>query len=229
MIKGVMFDFSGTLFRIESTADSLRAVVAEGGLAMTEGEFAACVGRLEEVGALPGGPPPRRLPTHLEGLWQERDLSAEQHRAAFTSLARYASLPSDDLAEALYDRSQMSGAWRPYPDTEDTLSALRMQGVPVAIVSNIGWDMRPVFRDHGVDHLVNAYFLSFECGVKKPDPRIFQAACDKLGVAPDEALMVGDERIADSGAATLGCQVHLVDHLPVDRRPNALAAVLQLL
>ncbi|WP_406100667.1 HAD family hydrolase [Streptomyces sp. NBC_01003] len=165
----------------------------------------------------------------MEELWKERDLSTEAHRAAFTALAREASLPSDDLAEALYGRSQLSAAWRPYPDTEDTLSALRMRGVPVAVVSNIGWDMRPVFRDHGVDHLVDAYFLSFEYGVKKPDPRIFQAACDKLGVAPDEALMVGDERVADSGAVALGCQVHLVDHLPVDRRPNALAAVLQLL
>ncbi|MEU3535743.1 HAD hydrolase-like protein [Streptomyces murinus] len=34
-------------------------------------------------------------------------------------------------------------------------------------------------------------------------------ACDKLGVAPDDALMVGDEPIADVGAATLGCRVQL--------------------
>ncbi|MBA9056440.1 HAD-IA family hydrolase [Streptomyces murinus] len=74
-----------------------------------------------------------------------------------------------------------------------------------------------------------AYFLSFEHGVKKPDPRIFQMACDKLGVAPDDALMVGDEPIADVGAATLGCRVQLVDPLPVDQRPGALAEVLQLL
>jgi putative hydrolase of the HAD superfamily len=40
--------------------------------------------------------------------------------------------------------------------------------------------------------------------------------------------MVGDDRVADAGAAALGCPVHLVDHLPVDRRPNALRAVLDL-
>ncbi|MBW8804879.1 MAG: hydrolase [Catenulispora sp. 13_1_20CM_3_70_7] len=228
MIKGVMFDFSGTLFRIESTADWLRAVVADAGLAVTESELAACTSQLEEFGALPGGVPPRRVPKLLEGLWAERDLSAERHRAAFTALAREALPPSADLAEALYARSQMPGAWRPYPDTEDTLRALRRRGIPVAVVSNIGWDMRPVFRDHGVDHLVDAYFLSFEQGAQKPDPRLFRAACDKLGVAPGEALMVGDDRVADAGAEALGCRVHLVDHLPVDQRPGALAAVLQL-
>ncbi|MFF7987718.1 HAD family hydrolase [Streptomyces sp. NPDC007901] len=229
MIKGVMFDFSGTLFRIESTERWLRTVVANAGLAVPENELGACAGRLEEAGAQPGGVAPRRVPPHLEELWRERDLTAERHRAAFTALTREAKLPSADLAEALYNRSQVSEAWQPYPDAEATLRALRGRGIPVAVVSNIGWDMRSVFRDHSVDNLVDAYFLSFECGVKTPDPRIFQMACDKLGVAPGNALMVGDERVADVGAATLGCRVHLVDPLPVDRRPSALTEVLQLL
>lgn len=229
MIKGVMFDFSGTLFRIESAAQWLRAVATSAGLAVTERELDACAGRLEEFGAQPGGVPPRRVPRHLEALWRERDLTAERHRAAFTALTREAGLPAAALAEALYDRSQVSGAWRPYPDTEETLRALRGRDIPVAVVSNIGWDMRPVFRDHGVDDLVDTYFLSFECGVEKPDPRIFQMACDKLGVAPGDVLMVGDDRVADVGAAALGCRVHLVDPLPVERRPSALAEVLRLL
>ena len=229
MIKGVMFDFSGTLFRIESTAQWLRSVVADTGLAVPEEELVACAGRLEEAGAQPGGVPPRRVPPHLEALWRERDLTAERHRAAFTALTREAKLPSAGLAEALYDRSRMPEAWRPYPDTEETLRALRGRGIPVAVVSNIGWDLRPVFRDHGVDDLVDAYLLSFERGMEKPDPRIFRTACDKLGVAPGDALMVGDDRVADVGAAALGCRVHLVDPLPVERRPSALAEVLHLL
>ncbi|MFF1690346.1 MULTISPECIES: HAD family hydrolase [unclassified Streptomyces] len=227
MIKGVMFDFSGTLFHIESVPHWLEAVVSEAGLDMSEDELAACAGRLAEAGALPGGPPPRALPTHLDTLWRERDLSAERHRAAYTALAREASLPSVELADALYDRHRTPAAWRPYPDTEATLRALRERGVPVAVVSNIGWDLRPVFRDHGVHGLVDAYALSFEHGVQKPDPELFQVACDKLGLPPGEVLMVGDDRVADVGAAALGCQVHMVDHEPVECRPNALRAVLE--
>lgn len=247
MIKGVMFDFSGTLFRIEPTEDWLRAVLTEAAIAVPEAELLACAARLEEAGALPGGANPRRMPPHLAALWQERDLSDEQHRAVYTALARQVELPRaepalhealheapyetqhETLYEALYDRHRTPAAWRPYPDTARTLAALHERGIPVAVVSNIGWDLRPVFRAHGLDHLVDAYLLSFEQGVQKPDPRLFQAACDALGLAPADVLMVGDDRVADAGATTLGCRFQPVDHLPVDRRPQALTEALGLL
>jgi hypothetical protein len=41
--------------------------------------------------------------------------------------------------------------------------------------------------------------------------------------------MVGDDRRADGGAAALGCAVHFVEHLPVERRPDGLRPVLELL
>lgn len=228
-VKGVMFDFSGTLFRVEPTEDWLRAVAVDAGLDLPEAELTACAALLEEAGALPGGASPRRLPARLEPLWRERDLSPEQHRAAYTALAREVPLPSAELADALYERHRTPAAWRPYPDTAATLGALRARGVPVAVVSNIGWDLRPVFRAHGVDQLVDAYVLSFEHGVQKPDPRLFGAACEALGAAPADVLMVGDDAVADTGAAALGCRVLLVEHLPVERRPTGLSAVLGLL
>jgi FMN phosphatase YigB (HAD superfamily) len=95
-------------------------------------------------------------------------------------------------------------------------------------VSNIGWDLRPVFRAHGLDACVDAYALSYEHGAQKPDPRLFRVACEAIGVAPQDVLMVGDDRRADAGAADLGCAVHLVDHLPVADRPGALRPVLDL-
>ncbi|WP_371616506.1 HAD family hydrolase [Streptomyces sp. NBC_00454] len=246
MIKGVMFDFSGTLFRIEPTEDWLRAVLTEAGMAVPEAELLDCAARLEEAGALPGGANPRRMPPHLAALWQERDLGDAQHRAVYTALARQVELPRadraadqaedrvegraadriDTLYDALYDRHRTPVAWRPYPDTARTLAALRERGIPVAVVSNIGWDLRPVFRAHGFDHLVDAYVLSFEHGVQKPDPRLFQAACDALGPAPADVLMVGDDPVADAGATALGCRFQLVEHLPVDRRPQALTEAL---
>ncbi|MDH6133804.1 HAD superfamily hydrolase (TIGR01493 family) [Kitasatospora sp. MAA4] len=229
MIKGVMFDFSGTLLRIESTAEWLGAVLTSAGIRPADDEFADLVRRLTEYGALPGGPAPRHVPTHLETLWRERDLSAGRHRAAYTALAQEAGLPVTELAQALYDRHMMPAAWRTYPDTESTLRELRGRGLPVAVVSNIGWDLRPIFRAHGLDGLVDAYLLSFELGAQKPDPAIFRVACDRLGLSPADVLMVGDDRIADGGAQALGCPVHFVDHLPVDQRPRGLAPVLGLL
>ena len=228
MIKGVMFDFSGTLFHIESVAewfDTLR-------LELPEAERAACVERLTTAGALPGGAPPLQAP---DG-WGARDVSAEHHRAAYTAQTRTALLPTvgpdrvDALAAELYERHQTPGAWRaPYADAEPVLKELRRRGIPVAVVSNIGWDPRPIFVHAGLDQYVDAYVLSFRLKVQKPDPRIFLAACDLLGRPPAEVLMVGDDLPCDGGATALGCAFLKVEPLPVALRRDALLPVLDLL
>ncbi|MFI2371349.1 HAD family hydrolase [Streptomyces sp. NPDC018833] len=227
-MKAVLFDFSGTLFRIESAHDWLRAVLRERGMSLPDYEVAGLARRLERAGALPGGPQPRQLPDHLAGPWAVRDTSTELHRAAYTGLAREVALPDEGLYDALYDRHMTPAAWRPYPDAAEVLRRLRERGVRVGVVSNIGWDLRPVFRAHGLDALVDAYTLSYEHGVQKPDVRLFRTALDALGRDPREALMVGDDRRADGGAAGLGCAVLFVDHLPVDERPEGLRPVLAL-
>ncbi|MGV9404481.1 HAD family hydrolase [Streptomyces sp. NPDC003667] len=227
-MAAVLFDFSGTLFRVESTESWLRAVLEEAGLALTGPELADAAAALEAAGALPGGADPVEVPEGLAGLWAVRDKSAEQHRAAYTGLSRRVPLPAPELHDALYERHMSPAAWSPYQDAADVLRTLRERGIGVGVVSNIGWDLRPVFREHGLDAYVDAYVLSYEHGVQKPDPRLFSAACAELGADPREVLMVGDNRTADGGAAALGCRVHFVDHLPVAQRPDALLPVLDL-
>ncbi|RCH70570.1 HAD family hydrolase [Streptomyces sp. SDr-06] len=225
-IKGVLFDFSGTLFRVEPVQDWLSAVLDASGTTLPPAELARCAQELEEAGALPGGANPLRIPAHLAELWPVRDRSAALHRTTYTALAREVELPDPALYDRLYDRHMTPAAWRPYPDTGRVLAGLRERGVKVGVVSNIGWDLRPVFRAHGLDDHVDAYLLSFEHGVQKPDARLFKAACEALALDPGEVLMVGDDRRADGGAAALGCAVHFVDHLPVEERPDALLPVL---
>ncbi|MGV9251878.1 HAD family hydrolase [Streptomyces sp. NPDC003697] len=227
-MTAVLFDFSGTLFRIESTEAWLRAVLDEADLTLPEPEVRRCARALEEAGALPGGAYPDRVPEQLVEVWRIRDRSAELHRAAYTGLSRRVPLPDPGLHDALYDRHMTPAAWAPYPDAAEVLRALRERGIGVGVVSNIGWDLRPVFRAHGLDAYVGAYVLSCEHGVQKPDPRLFAAACGALGADPGDVLMVGDDRSADGGAAALGCAVHFVDHLPVAERPDALRPVLDL-
>ncbi len=228
-IKGVLFDFSGTLFRVEPTEAWPRAALDDLEVPLGDLESARAADALERAGALPGGVSPVAVPAHLAELWAVRDHSAELHRAAYTGLAREVSLPDPRLYDALYARHMSPQAWRPYDDAAEVLAGLRERGVKVGVVSNIGWDLRPVFRAHGLDPYVDTYALSYEHGVQKPDPRLFAVALESLGTDPRDALMVGDDRRADGGAADLGCAVHFVDHLPADRRPAALRPVLGLL
>jgi putative hydrolase of the HAD superfamily len=227
-MTAVLFDFSGTLFRVESAESWLRSVLAEAGLALPEPELAALALSLETAGALPGGRPPARVPEEMAAVWEVRDESSELHRAAYTGLSRQVPLPEPRLHDALYDRHMTPAAWAPYPDAAEVLRTLRERQIAVGVVSNIGWDLRPVFREHGLDPYVDAYVLSYEHGIRKPDPRLFATACADLGVDPRHALMVGDDRRADGGAAALGCGVHFVDHLPVAERPDGLRPVLGL-
>ncbi|WP_037676035.1 HAD family hydrolase [Streptomyces griseus] len=227
-MTAVLFDFSGTLFRVESAESWLRAALAEAAIVLPEGELAETARALEVAGALPGGANPVRLPEELARLWEIRDESAELHRAAYTGLSRRVPLPDPALHDTLYDLHMRPAAWSPYPDAVEVLRTLRERGILVGVVSNIGWDLRPVFREHGLDAYVDAYVLSYEHGIRKPDPRLFEAACSALDVDPRRVLMVGDDRRADGGAAALGCEVHFVDHLPVAQRPDGLRPVLEL-
>ncbi|MFG2494049.1 HAD family hydrolase [Streptomyces caniferus] len=227
VIKGVLFDFSGTLLRIESAESWLRAALTASGAAMDDAELVRSAAALERAGALPGGSSPVELPGDLSELWEIRDRDARHHRALYTGLARQVPLPDPELYDALYERSRAAEAWQPYPDAAEVLAELHRRGIRIGVLSNIGWDLRPVLRAHGLDRYVDVCVLSYEHGLQKPDPRLFALGCRELGLDPAAVLMVGDDRTADGGATAVGCSFLPVDHLPVDRRPDGLRPVLE--
>jgi putative hydrolase of the HAD superfamily len=85
--------------------------------------------------------------------------------------------------------------------------------VRVGIISDIHFDLRPVFADAGLADLVDCFVLSCEHGVQKPSPRIFRAALDELGVEPAKALMLGDRASHDGAAVELGIPTLLIPPL----------------
>jgi HAD superfamily hydrolase (TIGR01509 family) len=214
MIHGVLFDYSGTLFRFEPGPDWL-SVTAD----------AAARERLISLLTAPtlSG---EHLPPDLVDAWERRDLDPDVHRTVYlaTVAASGAGL-TDEQTEAVYVSLTDPASWRPYPDTEAVLRGLRAAGVPVAVVSNIAWDLRPVFRRYGVEDLVDEFVMSYVEGVAKPDPKIFTVACQRIGVAPERALMVGDSPENDGGAAGIGCATAIVDPLPTADRPDALSRI----
>ena len=173
-----------------------------------------------------GGPLPPRVPPHLAERWADRDLYAHSHRAAYTGLAATVPTEVEGLADALYDRLLGPEGWLPYADTEPTLRTLYEAGIKVAVVSNIGFDIRPHFAAWGFDGMIDAYALSYELGRTKPDPAIFLRACGMLGADPERTLMVGDSP-ADAGAVRAGLAA-LVLPASEPGRPNGLTAALAL-
>ncbi|WP_308295877.1 HAD-IA family hydrolase [Streptomyces sp. ISL-96] len=97
------------------------------------------------------------------------------------------------------------------------------------MVSNTGWDIRGSFTRSGLTPLVGEFVLSCEVGVQKPDAAIFWAACDRLGVMPGDALMVGDDAVRDGAATAAGIPAYILSADRGPDRPRGLAAVLDLL
>jgi putative hydrolase of the HAD superfamily len=79
-----------------------------------------------------------------------------------------------------------------------TLDELRRRGLKLAVITNGPSAMqRRKLAVLGLEHLFAAILVSEEEGVRKPDPEIFRRALAQLGVAPHEALFVGDHPVAD--------------------------------
>ena len=77
------------------------------------------------------------------------------------------------------------------------------QRIPVAIVTNGIKQIQHARFDHSpISEYTSALIISHEEGVDKPDPRLLYIALEKLGgIAPHEAIMVGDSLTSDIKAA----------------------------
>jgi putative hydrolase of the HAD superfamily len=109
----------------------------------------------------------------------------------------------------------------PVPGSREGLQALAETGVRLGIVSNADGMMGPRLAQLELCQVGPGIGVDIECvvdsgnvGVMKPDPRIFQAAIDLLGLEPDQVWYVGDMPAIDVvGARRAGIRPYLMDPL----------------
>ncbi|QDQ88442.1 phosphoglycolate phosphatase [Alcaligenaceae bacterium SJ-26] len=81
----------------------------------------------------------------------------------------------------------------PYPGVLDGLAALQAAGLKLAVVTNKPTAFTlPLLERTGLTHWFEVIVSGDTCPRKKPDPMPLQHACDLLGIAPGEAVMIGD-------------------------------------
>ena len=77
----------------------------------------------------------------------------------------------------------------------------------VGMLSNVGSEaMNEYFNPKERDKYFDSVVLSGDVGFSKPDPRIFQLMCEKLGVECSEAVMIDDLPDFCEGARQTGMQ-----------------------
>ena len=90
----------------------------------------------------------------------------------------------------------------PFPKAHQTLASLRDSGFKLGLVTNGPiTSQQPKIDGLGIAGYFGTVLISGAEGVSKPDPEIFCRAVSRLGVKPEETVMVGDNPVADIGGA----------------------------
>jgi putative hydrolase of the HAD superfamily len=105
------------------------------------------------------------------------------------------------------------GVWNTVdPDAAQALAAVRRAGLGAAVISNSNGSARSLLESLGLAGHLDFVVDSAEEGVEKPDPRIFELALARAGVAPGEAVYIGDLYSIDvRGARAAGMRAVLLD------------------
>ena len=113
--------------------------------------------------------------------------------------------------------------YRQYDDVPDALARLGAAGIQVGVISNSdGPYQRRKMAAAGLDPLVDVAVFSGDLGVSKPDPQIFLAGADLLGLSPSQVVYVGDRWATDTiGALSAGLSAVWLNRLGQDRPEGA--------
>lgn len=120
----------------------------------------------------------------------------DRELAALLSSACGREIVADGLKARLFERAA--------PDEVmwDAVRAARNAGVRTALVSNSwGGDDYPIAA---LEPLFDELVISGHVGLRKPDPKIYLLAAERLGAEPHDCVFVDDFRINIEGAEAVG-------------------------
>jgi putative hydrolase of the HAD superfamily len=185
-VRAVILDFYGTLAEARGAGPTWSSVLAEIGY-----ELDADARR-------------RWWNDGLDGVEHDEHSRSRDHYVAWQqsrtrAMLRDSGVPDsdhDDLIARMHallaDRSLTA-----YDEVTDVLTDLRARGVALAICSNWDWDLLDALAGADLDNSVDVVVSSAWVGARKPHPRIYGHTLDRIGVAPEDALFVGDTWTCD--------------------------------
>jgi phosphoglycolate phosphatase len=100
-----------------------------------------------------------------------------------------------------------------YPGVAEGLAALKRRGLPMACLTNKPLAFaQALLQVKALDGYFGWVFGGDSFERKKPDPMPILGTCAAMGVAPAQALMVGDSENDAQAARAAGCPVALVSY-----------------
>jgi FMN phosphatase YigB (HAD superfamily) len=213
-IEAVLFDLGGTL--IDYPLPSVPVMAGR----CIQGVYRFLVGPEDRL-----APPATSVPGPDEAQARRRAASPDSplpHRL-MTALRRMVRSVSGRTLPRIGEacaRPLVAGG-RLFDDALPTVRALVDRGYRLGCVSNTPWGTPDYLWTGQLERfalapLFEVCLFSSDIGFRKPDARIFRAALNRLGVAPDRSVFVGDDAEADIAGAR-GVGVHTVHVVRPDR------------
>ncbi|MGH7861498.1 MAG: HAD family hydrolase [Candidatus Dormibacteraceae bacterium] len=132
-----------------------------------------------------------------------------------------------DLEQSVWDRSVVVAE-----DALAVLDQLRARGLRLAIASNAPFPPRLLHRQlrlNGFSERVDVAVFSGEIGQRKPAAAFFEAVLDRVGVAAEESLYVGDRFQEDyEGPIRVGLRALLCTQLASQLPPPGIPSIARL-
>ncbi len=194
-IEAVLFDLGGTLIYfdgawpevMQSANQELLSHLHEQGLQLNAESFVAEFRR------------------RLEEYYSQRESEFIEYTTALVLRTLLADLGYRDISpellrpalKRLYAVSQAH--WKAEKETLPALNALQAAGYKMAVISNASDDddVQTLVDNAGIRSYFDFVLSSAACGIRKPNPRIFELALERWGFAAEQAAMVGDTLGAD--------------------------------
>ena len=202
-IKGVFFDLGGTLRIAEEVPEHMeRAKARMAELAGAE-DVKAFIDMVEE----------RYAPYRDWALTENRECGDFDlwHKWLLPEMAE------DKLREICHELTfqyrQVKGLRHLVEGGREVIETLHKRGYKLSIISNLigEYEISDWLRADGLEQYFDAVVLSSVCGIRKPDPRIYQMACEQLGLEPEECASVADNLSRDfTGAKAVGIGANIL-------------------
>jgi phosphoglycolate phosphatase len=192
-LKAVLFDLDGTL--LDTVADIAlalnRTLQEHGSLPLPEDEVRRMIGR--------GSPILIERAVAWAGLTVDKTVRAAMLERFFHHYG--------ELEESNEDRA------KPYPGAAEALQAVHGARLLTAVVTNKQHRFAAaLFKRLGLAAHIDVLIGGDTCERRKPDPQPLLFACQSLGAAPSESLMVGDSVNDVQAARAAGIPVVCVSY-----------------